>query len=92
VWLVRGLRGIPRLTLTGGAAGGIVATTRDMTIWERALYGGRLLPPKQQTELESLVSEQTGQPITQTTLADLARLRTRRQPDNDNQVRHGLDL
>jgi D-alanyl-D-alanine carboxypeptidase len=51
-------------------AGGIVATTRDMTIWERALYGGRLLPPKQQTELTSLVSQQTGEPIAQTSRQD----------------------
>jgi D-alanyl-D-alanine carboxypeptidase len=51
-------------------AGGILATTGDMTMWERALYGGRLLPPKQQAELESLVSEITGQPITRTTADD----------------------
>jgi len=51
-------------------AGGIVATTRDMTIWERALYGGRMLPPKQQTELASLVSQQTGKPIAQTSRQD----------------------
>jgi D-alanyl-D-alanine carboxypeptidase len=64
-------RDVSRDTLSWArGAGGIVATTRAMTIWERALYGGRLLPPKQQTELESLVSEQTGEPIAQTTLAD----------------------
>ena len=31
-----------------------------MTRWERALYGGRLLPAQQQAELESLVSLKTG--------------------------------
>lgn len=47
----------------GRGAGAILATTADMTRWERALYGGKLLPPKQQAELESLVSEATGEPI-----------------------------
>ena len=52
------------------AAGGIVSTTSDMTRWERALYGGRLLPPQQQAELESLVSTTTGQPIGSTSVTD----------------------
>ena len=38
------------------AAGAIISTTSDMTRWERALYGGRLLPPQQQSRAESLVS------------------------------------
>jgi D-alanyl-D-alanine carboxypeptidase len=64
-------RDVSRDTLSWArGAGGIVATTRDMTIWERALYGGRLLPPKQQAELESLVSENTGEPIARTTPED----------------------
>ncbi len=41
-----------------------------MTTWDRALYSGRLLPSRQQHELESLVSEATGQPIARTTLAN----------------------
>jgi D-alanyl-D-alanine carboxypeptidase len=41
-----------------------------MTSWERALYSGRLLPPRQQHELESLVSTTTSQPIRRTTPAD----------------------
>jgi len=49
-------------------AGGIISTTHDMTVWERALYGGALLPPKQQSELTSLVSTATGQPIERTSL------------------------
>ncbi len=52
------------------AAGGIVSTTSDMTRWERALYGGHLLPPEQQAELESLVSTTTGRPIARTSATD----------------------
>jgi D-alanyl-D-alanine carboxypeptidase len=48
------------------AAGGIVSTTREMTVWERALYTGRLLPTKQQHQLLSLVSRTTGKPIRRT--------------------------
>ena len=33
-----------------------------MTKWDRALYSGQLLPPRQQHQLESLVSETTGNP------------------------------
>jgi len=51
-------------------AGGIISTTGDMTRWERALYSGLLLPPKQQRELESLVSSRTGKPIARTSLSD----------------------
>jgi D-alanyl-D-alanine carboxypeptidase len=53
-------------------AGGIISTTHDMTVWERALYGGALLPARQQAELMSLVSEETGQPIERTSPDDLA--------------------
>ena len=60
-------RDVSRFTLSWTrGAGGIVSTTHDMTIWERALYGGALLPARQQAELMSLVSEDTGQPIEQT--------------------------
>jgi D-alanyl-D-alanine carboxypeptidase len=45
------------------AAGGIVSSLKDATKWERALYEGRLLPRKQQSKLESLVSVKTGKPI-----------------------------
>ena len=48
------------------AAGGIVSTTREMTVWERALYTGRLLPTRQQHQLLSLVSRTTGKPIRRT--------------------------
>jgi D-alanyl-D-alanine carboxypeptidase len=52
------------------AAGGIISTTSDMTRWERALYAGRLLPPQQQAELESLVSTTTSRPIARTSATD----------------------
>lgn len=45
------------------AAGAAVSTPTDLTHWVRALYHGALLKPKQQLELESLVSLRTGKPI-----------------------------
>jgi D-alanyl-D-alanine carboxypeptidase len=48
-------------------AGGIVSTPEDVTRWTRALYGGAVLKPKQQKELESLVSLENGKPIAATT-------------------------
>jgi D-alanyl-D-alanine carboxypeptidase len=62
---------VPPLALTWAqGAGGIVTSLADMTTWDRALYSGQLLPSRQQHQLESLVSEATGQPIARTTLAD----------------------
>ena len=62
---------VPALALTWAqGAGGIVSSLADMTTWDRALYSGQLLPPRQQHQLESLVSEATGKPIASTTLAD----------------------
>jgi D-alanyl-D-alanine carboxypeptidase len=62
---------MPRLALTWAqAAGGIVSSLADMTTWDRALYTGRLLPRRQQHQLESLVSTATGKPIRRTTRAD----------------------
>jgi D-alanyl-D-alanine carboxypeptidase len=43
-----------------------------MTTWDRDLYTGRLLPARQQHQLESLVSKTTGKPIRRTTAADPA--------------------
>ncbi len=66
-------KAMPRLALTWAqAAGGIVSSLADMTTWDRALYTGRLLPPRQQHQLESLISETTGKPIRRTTAADPA--------------------
>jgi D-alanyl-D-alanine carboxypeptidase len=62
---------VPPLALTWAqGAGGIVSSLQDMTTWDRALYQGRELPPRQQRQLESLVSQATGKPIPTTTLAD----------------------
>jgi D-alanyl-D-alanine carboxypeptidase len=62
---------VPPLALTWAQGdGGIVSSLADMTTWDRALYSGRLLPSRQQHQLESLVSEATGQPIARTTPAD----------------------
>jgi D-alanyl-D-alanine carboxypeptidase len=64
---------MPPLALTWAQGdGGIVSSLADMTTWDRALYSGQLLAPRQQQQLESLVSEATGQPIARTTLADPA--------------------
>jgi D-alanyl-D-alanine carboxypeptidase len=66
-------KAMPRLALTWAqAAGGMVSSLAGMTTWDRALYTGRLLPPRQQHQLESLISETTGQPIRRTTAADPA--------------------
>jgi D-alanyl-D-alanine carboxypeptidase len=62
---------MPRLAITWTqAAGGIVSSLTDLTTWERALYQGQELPPAQQRQLESLISETTGKPISHTTTAD----------------------
>jgi D-alanyl-D-alanine carboxypeptidase len=64
---------VPPLALTWAqGAGGIVSSLADLTTWERALYQGELLPARQQHQLESLVSQATGKPISRTTLADPA--------------------
>jgi D-alanyl-D-alanine carboxypeptidase len=49
-----------------------VSSLTDLTTWDRVLYQGRELPPRQQRQLESLVSEATGQPIPTTTPTDPA--------------------
>ncbi len=62
---------MPPLALTWlQGAGAIVTSLQDMTTWDRDLYQGRELPPRQQRQLESLVSQTTGQPIARTTPAD----------------------
>lgn len=47
-----------------------MSTPRDVTRWARALYAGKVLAPKQQNELTSLVSVKTGKAIARTTLED----------------------
>jgi D-alanyl-D-alanine carboxypeptidase len=64
-------RDLRRLNLSyAQGAGGIVSSLKDATSWERALYQGRVLPAKQQRELESIVSQETGKPIKRPTAGD----------------------
>jgi D-alanyl-D-alanine carboxypeptidase len=64
-------RAMPPLAETWAqAAGAIVSSLADMTTWDRALYQGLELPPVQQHQLDSLVSEITGKPIRTSTLTD----------------------
>jgi D-alanyl-D-alanine carboxypeptidase len=44
-------------------AGGAVASARDVDRWMRAVFGGKVVPPKQQEEWTELVSTKTGEPI-----------------------------
>jgi D-alanyl-D-alanine carboxypeptidase len=53
------------LSWTQGA-GGIISTPADVTRWARALYSGALLPAKQQAQLTTLVSTESGRRIAST--------------------------
>ena len=59
-----------RYPVSAPASGGIATSPADLAKWSRALFTGRLLAPKQQRELERLVSTKTGRPIKKTTRAD----------------------
>jgi len=61
-----------RYPVSAPASGGIATSPADLAKWSRALFTGRLLAPKQQRELERLVSTKTGRPIKKTTRADPA--------------------
>ncbi|HVW58053.1 MAG TPA: serine hydrolase domain-containing protein [Rhizobiaceae bacterium] len=45
------------------AAGGAIASARDVDRWMRAVFRGKVVPPKQQQEWMQLVSTKTGAPI-----------------------------
>jgi len=45
------------------AAGGAVSDPRDVDRWMRAVFAGKVVPPKQQKEWLELVSTKTGKPI-----------------------------
>lgn len=45
------------------SAGGAVASARDVDRWMRAVFGGKVVPPKQLKEWQELVSTKTGEPI-----------------------------
>lgn len=52
------------------AAGGAISNARDVTRWMRAVFEGRVVPPKQQAEWMSMVSLKTGEPIAEISEAD----------------------
>jgi D-alanyl-D-alanine carboxypeptidase len=52
------------------AAGGAISNARDVNRWMRAVFAGRVVPPKQQAEWLSLVSLKTGAPIRELSAAD----------------------
>jgi D-alanyl-D-alanine carboxypeptidase len=52
------------------AAGGAIASARDVDRWMRAVFAGRVVPATQQAEWRALVSTKTGQPITDVSSAD----------------------
>ena len=52
------------------AAGGAIADARDVDRWMRAVFRGRVVPPKQQAEWLALVSNKTGEPIADVTADD----------------------
>jgi D-alanyl-D-alanine carboxypeptidase len=45
------------------AAGGAISSARDVDRWMRAVFDGKVVPPKQQEEWMQLVSTKTGEPI-----------------------------
>jgi D-alanyl-D-alanine carboxypeptidase len=45
------------------SAGGGVTNARDVDRWMRAVFGGKVVPAKQQKEWTALVSTKTGEPI-----------------------------
>jgi D-alanyl-D-alanine carboxypeptidase len=52
------------------SAGGAVSSARDVDRWMRAVFGGKMVPPKQQQEWTELVSTKTGEPIARVSAAD----------------------
>ncbi len=57
-------------TSWAGAAGGAIADARDVDRWMRAVFAGRVVPPKQQAEWLAMISQKTGRPITEVSAAD----------------------
>ena len=45
------------------SAGGAVSSARDVDRWMRMVFGGKVVPPKQQQEWTELISTKTGEPI-----------------------------
>lgn len=55
----------------GGPAGGIIATTEDITKWVEALFVGKLLTAEKKAELKQLISVATSKPLKQTSATDI---------------------
>ena len=65
------------------AAGGAISNARDVTRWMRAVFEGRVVPPKQQAEWLSMVSLKTGEPIAEVSAGGPDGLRARRRAGAD---------
>jgi D-alanyl-D-alanine carboxypeptidase len=52
------------------SAGGAVSNARDVDRWMRAVFGGTVVPPKQQQEWTELISTKTGEPIAAVSAGD----------------------
>jgi D-alanyl-D-alanine carboxypeptidase len=52
------------------AAGGAISSARDVDRWMRAVFGGKVVPPRQQQEWTQLISTKTGEPLTAVTADD----------------------
>jgi D-alanyl-D-alanine carboxypeptidase len=53
-----------------GPAGAMVSTPHDLALWIRALFGKRVIPETQLGEMEKLVSQKNGSPLSDATLDD----------------------
>jgi D-alanyl-D-alanine carboxypeptidase len=54
---------VARISGVEQSAGGAVSSARDVDRWMRAVFDGKVVPPKQQQEWTELVSTKTGEPI-----------------------------
>ena len=52
------------------AAGGAIANARDVNRWMRAVFAGRVVPPKQQAEWLRMISIKTGAPLAEVSAED----------------------
>jgi D-alanyl-D-alanine carboxypeptidase len=52
------------------SAGGAISNARDVDRWMRAVFGGTVVPPKQQQEWTELISTKTGEPIAAVSAGD----------------------
>ena len=52
------------------AAGGAISNPRDVNRWMRAVFAGKVVPPKQQNEWLQMVSTRTGAPLAEVSSED----------------------